>query len=365
MTILLQSYRFRLKTAPETFTQQKNNVSNSNTLLIYFKGEQGLTQTLLIPLSKLNEDIYENKFQLLDVGNLLLAHVKLDANNIRWKLNWIELERDNQNGEKNIFNFPINRWLDSNQNKKLDIFIKEGPAQFAPIYTIIIRTGTISSCSQANIHLALIGDGASTIPFDLNSNSSLIQCTMKNLFQSGSKDIFYISSFESVDIGQLFRLQVQCDSRDNLPYYCESIEVINNLTDEKYFFLVNHWFGPNLEQKISIPVIDRKKESNLFTISIKTTDISNSDSENMIYIQMNFVNGKSYEEVLSSSETHKIPFQKDNIDFFLVVIDNIGDTEINDVKVCFVNKSTEKTMQTQWKCAWIEIRDIFYQRNYW
>ncbi|CAF1568928.1 unnamed protein product [Rotaria sordida] len=93
--MLLQSYRFRLKTAPETFIQQNNNISNSNTLLIYFKGEQGLTQTLFIPLNKLNEDIYENKFELVDVGNLSLAHVKLDGNNIRWKLNWIELERDN------------------------------------------------------------------------------------------------------------------------------------------------------------------------------------------------------------------------------------------------------------------------------
>ncbi|CAF1208147.1 unnamed protein product [Rotaria sordida] len=363
--MLLQSYRFRLKTAPETFIQQNNNISNSNTLLIYFKGEQGLTQTLFIPLNKLNEDIYENKFELVDVGNLSLAHVKLDGNNIRWKLNWIELERDNVDGEKFIFNFPINRWLDSNRNQKLDIFIKEGPAQFAPIYTIIIRTGTISSCLQANIRLALIGDGASTIPFDLNSNSNLIQCTTKNLFQSGSKDLFYLSSFESVDIGQLFHLQIQCDSHDNLPYYCESIEIINNLTDEKYFFLVNHWFGPNLEQKISVPVIDRNKESNIFTISIKTTDISNLNGQNIIYIHINFTNGKSYEEALSSSETHQIPFQKNNIDFFLVVIDNIGDNEISNVKICFVNKSIENTTQVQWNCSWIEIRDIFYQRNYW
>jgi len=200
--MLLQSYYFRLKTASETFTQQ-NLTSNSNNLLVYFKGEQGLTQTLIIPLNELNKEIYESRLELLDVGNMSLAHVKLDADNLRWKLNWIELERDNENGEKNILNFPINRWLDSNRNQKLDVLIKEGPTQLAPIYTIIIHTGTISSCSQVNIHLALIGDGASTLPFDLNSNSSLIQCTTKNLFQSGSKDIFFISSFESTDVGRV------------------------------------------------------------------------------------------------------------------------------------------------------------------
>ncbi len=150
-------------------------------------------------MNKLDKEIYESTLELLDVGNLSLAHIKLDANNIRWKLNWIELERDNEN----ILNFPINRWLDSNRNKKLDVLINEGPAQFTPIYTIIIHTGTISSCSQVNIHLALIGNGASTLPFDLNSNSSLIQCTRKNFFQSGSKDIFFISSFESIDVGQV------------------------------------------------------------------------------------------------------------------------------------------------------------------
>ncbi len=39
--------------------------------------------------------------------------------------------------------------------------------------------------------------------------------------------------------------------------------------------------------------------------------------------------------------------------------------QIINVRVCFVNKSTEITTQIQWNCAWIEIRDIFYQRNYW
>jgi len=52
----------------------------------------------------------------------------------------------------------------------------------------------------------LIGDGASTLPFELNSNSNSIQCITKNLFQSGSNDIFYISSFESVDVGQVEKI---------------------------------------------------------------------------------------------------------------------------------------------------------------
>jgi hypothetical protein len=65
----LQSYRFRLRTAIETFKQQ-NSKSNSNNLLVYFKGERGLTQTLIIPLNKLREEIYECALELLDVGNV-------------------------------------------------------------------------------------------------------------------------------------------------------------------------------------------------------------------------------------------------------------------------------------------------------
>lgn len=54
-----------------------------------------------------------------------------------------------------------------------------------------------------NIRLALIGNSASTVPFDLNSNCALIQSLTKRLFQSGSKDLCFISSSDCVDIGQV------------------------------------------------------------------------------------------------------------------------------------------------------------------
>ncbi len=43
---------------------------------------------------------------------------------------------------------------------------------------------------------------------------------------------------------------------------------------------------------------------------------------------MEFANGKSYKDALCLSETHQIAFQKDNIDFFMVTIDGIGNTEV-------------------------------------
>ena len=73
----------------------------------------------------------------------------------------------------------------------------------APVYTIIVHTGSISSSRQARIHLALIGDGASTLPFDLNINSSLISCTTKNLFQSASIDRVFLSSLDCIDVGRV------------------------------------------------------------------------------------------------------------------------------------------------------------------
>ncbi|CAF1996077.1 unnamed protein product [Rotaria magnacalcarata] len=196
----LKSYCFRLKTASETFTQQ-NNLSNSDTLLIYFKGEKGLTQPLSLLLIKLNESLYENTIELLDVENVN------KANNLKKSLS------------------------------ALLIFIYIVLTGTSSTYTIIIRTGSMSRCSQATIRLALIGDGASTLPFNLNSNTSSIQCISKNLFQPNSKDIFYISSFQSIDVGQLFHIKLQCGCHDSLPYYCKSIEVINNLIDVKYLYV--------------------------------------------------------------------------------------------------------------------------------
>ena len=43
---------------------------------------------------------------------------------------------------------------------------------------------------------------------------------------------------------------------------------------------------------------------------------------------MEFNNGKSYEKALNLSETHQIPFQKDNIDFFMINIDDVSDNEV-------------------------------------
>ena len=69
MTMQLQTYNFRLKTSSESFSQ-KNQITNFDNLLLYFKGEEGLTQTILLPLNKLKEEIYESSLELLDVGNV-------------------------------------------------------------------------------------------------------------------------------------------------------------------------------------------------------------------------------------------------------------------------------------------------------
>jgi hypothetical protein len=79
---------------------------------------------------------------------------------------------------------------------------------------------------------------------------------------------------------------------------------------------------------------------------------------------MRFSNGTSHEEVLHSSETHRIPFQNDQIDFFLVPIDH-SEVTLNELKVRFASPSADATKNVHWHCAWIEIRDTFYQRNYW
>jgi hypothetical protein len=53
---------------------------------------------------------------------------------------------------------------------------------------------------------------------------------------------------------------------------------------------------------------------------------------------MKFGNGKSYEEALSLSETHQIPFQKNNIDFFMITIDGVADNEVNIYQIRMNNR---------------------------
>ena len=120
------------------------------------------------------------------------------------------------------------------------------------MYTVVVSTSSISSSSEVDIRLALIGNVASTLPIQLRSNANGVQYATKHPYQTGSRDLFQISSLETVDIGQvgvreiytreqdgvqLFYVHLRCDTRDQLLYYCESIEVINNLTDEKYLYV--------------------------------------------------------------------------------------------------------------------------------
>ena len=60
--MLRRTYRLRLKTSSETSSK-----SDSNCVLLYFKGETGLTQTIRLLLNQLRE---EEKIELLDVGNV-------------------------------------------------------------------------------------------------------------------------------------------------------------------------------------------------------------------------------------------------------------------------------------------------------
>jgi len=61
----------------------------------------------------------------------------------------------------------------------------------------------------------------------------------------------------------------------------------------------------------------------------------------MFLLKMKFDNGKVYEEGLSLSETHKIPFQKDHTDFFMVNIDDVGESEVNIHEIRMINKCTQ------------------------
>jgi hypothetical protein len=40
---------------------------------------------------------------------------------------------------------------------------------------------------------------------------------------------------------------------------CMCIYIINTENNVSISFLVNHWFGPNLEEHISVPVINRNE----------------------------------------------------------------------------------------------------------
>ena len=68
--LLVQSYRLRVKAERDLTLAKRSPHSQSNHLLVYFKGEQGLTQTLILSLSQIKDGVFENLFELLNVGNV-------------------------------------------------------------------------------------------------------------------------------------------------------------------------------------------------------------------------------------------------------------------------------------------------------
>lgn len=68
--LLVQSYRLRVKAERDLTSANRSLRSQSNHFLLYFKGEQGLTQTLMLPLSQIKDGVYENLFELLNVGKV-------------------------------------------------------------------------------------------------------------------------------------------------------------------------------------------------------------------------------------------------------------------------------------------------------
>lgn len=77
---------------------------------------------------------------------------------------------------------------------------------------------------------------------------------------------------------------------------------------------------------------------------------------------MTFANGKSHEDALSLSETHRIAFQKGHIDFFMISIDHVGDNEVTyflaDVRLEYLTRLS--TLKFAW---WTDQWSRRYQFN--
>jgi hypothetical protein len=62
-----RSYELRLRAEPDSTMTVEDD---SSELHVYFQGDNGLTQTLLISLKQCQQGIYEERVDLFDVGNV-------------------------------------------------------------------------------------------------------------------------------------------------------------------------------------------------------------------------------------------------------------------------------------------------------
>ncbi|KAI4894673.1 hypothetical protein NFI96_015585 [Prochilodus magdalenae] len=263
---------------------------------------------------------------------------------------------------KEKFNFPCERWLDTNEDdnevvrelsgmgdliqepltgEMLRFTLRElfsEQAHFLMKYRVTVYTGTISgSGTDAHVFLCLIGDLGDT------GDRSLVNCKNNvNKFEKGNADEFIV---EAVSIGQVRRVRIGHDGRGGgCGWFLDKVVVREEGQTESQAveFPCNRWLDRNEDDgqivRELVPFADGQRLFNVsYHIAVKTGNISGGSSDSKVFVKLYGEKGDTSRMMLVVSDNNLGNyFETGRVDIFTVDTLDIG--QINRLMIGHTNE---------------------------
>ncbi|XP_029436484.1 lipoxygenase homology domain-containing protein 1 [Rhinatrema bivittatum] len=217
------------------------------------------------------------------------------------------------------------------------------------LYEIKVVTGDIQNAgTDSSVYMTCFGASGISEEMLLPKNG--------DRFERGQEDTFVM---EVADIAPLKKIRVRIDGKGSRPeWFLETITMKNMSTQEEASFTYNEWLSKSRGAKKSLScemaaVIEEEEmvENTIYTINVKTTDLSGAGTDANVFLIIFGENGDSGTLALKESD-HSNKFERNQLDVFKFP-DMLSLGDLCKVRVWHDNKG----IGPGWHLEFIEVKD--------
>ncbi|KAF6729132.1 Lipoxygenase homology domain-containing protein 1 [Oryzias melastigma] len=304
------------------FTADMKGSGTDADVFLNIFGEHGDTGERRLDSGKDNfERGSEDKFTI-EAPNLgRLKKITIGHNNRGSSAGWF-LDKANDMGNKEVYEFPVNRWFAMDEDDgKIQRDILVGSMQpMGIVYNVQVMTGDIRGAgTNSKIHMVM--HGAKGIK---NSGKVFLE---GGAFERGLIDIFNVEICEL--ISPLSRITIGHDNGAvGAGWYCEKVVIYCPFTGIEQTFPCGMWLDEDegdglIERELYEMVSLRQKKLKKYPWSlwIWTSDIKGAGTDAQVFLQIYGERGKSDEIKLDNNSDN---FEQGQIDKFVIEMPDMG-----------------------------------------
>jgi len=372
----------------------KNAGTDANVNIILY-GEDSDTGKLKLAKSSQHKDKFQkgqmDEFVLnaVDVGEV--KKVWIGHDNVRgmsivtdpsWHLEKVIVGMP-QLGKEVVF--PANRWLAKGKDDgELECVLLPGEATDIATkepWEVIVYTSNIKHAgTDANITMQVFGKTKDNENAD--DHLDFQPKTTDDMFEKADVDRF---GFELVDIGEPYKLIVECDSAGwGADWHLDKVVFINPRTSSSYEFQHADWVKPNkpielvLATKLGKTADGKAAEEKdiavelslvSYTLKVLTSSDKNAGTDANITAVLHGTNGSSKKLKLEKSKTNRNKFEKGKEDIFeFPGIADLG--EVTKVSMASDGNRGMKLSHPEWKLTSVQVEayggaTVLFECNQW